>query len=801
MRAVTSALRWIRLLATLTALGMLTFADAESGSWHGTWRGLDTYVTVVTRGHPLDRGGRPWWQWGNTRSDVYLFGFGKPGVDLVVDFSLQGAVPQANVFVLDASERTQVQVSADSYVLPPRTLIRASLRPKTGGWLIDGQPNFNLEGTFHEVITSGDAFGARKYNFEVNSSKLGEPASTTAVLADPVESDEVAPRFTAAVRADPSVPYQLAPALLPGFPYLSAAELYQFYGPNQPLMFETSSRELLSRFVGFQTAGVYAFNSYAPPPRVAFEAPFAWYRFDPLIGDFPNMIARVEQFPRGYTGADLPQTQRTAIRLSWTRERFRTWRYSLSVAGNTPLDQQVQVGKWSVNAIPYDELPRWTTGQPWRAVSFVEATEGLAGSEGIYAYSVEANPSLFPWLNGLADDPPDSFRAPYLKGQSVVSPYQLPSGHRGDFNLAYNKRPELYLSAVDQQVHLAYAQGGLWNLGNGYLLRLNNLNRGHSLNSWRLERVLPSEARSATPRAYTSSPVQALSVLSGHLLYSDGQGAVIQRSTPPPDQTLSMPDEAGTWRAFLSATRQPQPRNPRNLRSWLPAFSGPALTVPGGQLSGLRLTPDGFRVVLKLPRALRDVQAALPGVDQLDAGQWVLSYSRAARQWRAIRATPPAVSGTVQALQARAFQPGAVVMTLVNSGSLDLAGTAVLMAGDVPVKTWPSLTVPGQETVSRTVMWSPETAGPVRLSIRWRERAVNAPPVARGRRATPVNWKGPAIPLGQVVVAATPRVSGVAAMQLSLPQTGGGTTLPVALLLLFLLAGGYSLWRIWDRPR
>lgn len=786
-------------LVLVAVLSMLGGAGAERVSWHGPWRGLDLHVTVITRGHAVDRPAGEWWQWGNTSTDAYLFGFGRPGVDLVLDFTTHEGKPRAVMYVIDPARRGSVEVRPDSYLLPPGTLPRMSVRPLEGGWWVGDRPNFNVQGMYREALNYADTIKDISFNYRVGSHVPGEPAWTTSVVSQPVDPNVAYPLFGAAVRADPGVPYELAPPLLPSFPYLSAREYYDFYGPNQPAMFEISSRRLINRFVGFQTAGIYAFNSYSLPPTVAFEAPFAWYRFDDRIGRFPNLVVRVEQFPKWYTLAALPQVQRTAVRLSWTGRDFRSWRYSLSVAGEHALKERVLVGQTPVSAISYARLPSWTTSRPWRAVSFVEATKGLAGSEGIYSYSVEANPALFPWLAGLADAPPDTFRAPYLAGLSIVDPYQLPEGYRGEYNLAYNRAPRLYRSGIDRRVHLEYADGGVWNLGEGYLLRTHNVTGGPRINTWLLERVLPAERASRTPRAYKNEAVQSLFALGGYLLYSDARGAVIRRANLPPDVPLPTPDNRARWQTFLQNTEKDQPeRDPRDLRGWLRAFEGPTLNVPGGALNSLRVTPDGFRFVLRVPKGtVPKSSEAVPVFPRLGAGRHVLTYTIGTGRWTAKPATPAAVRGSVEVFRAREFEPGELTVSLLNSGTLDQSGRAVLLADGVAVKEWATLTVPGQSRVTRRLTWSPRHAGTTRFAIRWQQGFVNAPqgPENSEERPSP-RWQGPAVALGGVQVQDTPRVQGRSAISLSTPQS---SPLGLTLLLCLLALGGYSLWRVWEQ--
>lgn len=784
---------WRALLAASLA-ALVTFAGAARASWHGPWRGQDLYVTVITRGHPLAHPGGAWWQWGNTTTDAYLFGFGRPGVDLILDFNSRRGPPEVTISVVDRARRQNVIVRPDGYVAPPSTPVSVTMQPQRGSWLVNDRPNFKLQGSLVDVVSYGETTRPIKYAFQVGGPVPGEPAWITARADESLDPDVAYPRFTAALRGDASVPYRLALPLLPSFPFLSASTNYDFYGPNQPILFETGRRELRTHFVGFQTAGIYAMNSYASPPQVAFEAPFAWYRFDPQIGLRPNLIVRVEEFPQGYTFANVPQVQRTSARLSWTGADFRTWRYSLSVAGNHPLHERVLLGQQPVDSVPYSRLPGWLTTQPWRAVSFVEATRGLGGSEGIYAYSVEANPDLFPWINGLAAVPPPTFTTPYLGGLSIVSPHQLPEGYRGEYNLAYNRSPRLYVSPVDQRVHLERAAGGIWNLGGGYLLRMHNVNSGQRINAWLLERLPATERASTTPRATKSAPLQSLFALGGYLLYSDGQGAVIRQATLPPEVAVPTPINATRWRAFLARTPPQATRDPRNLRSWLRAFHGPGVAVPGGELRALRITPKGFRFVLTLPRASSWTVAALPGLQDLKAGQYVLSYDGAARRWAAVRATPPTIHGVAQAVEARAFTPGKLTVTLRNGGTLDQSGPATLLVNGTVVKAWENLTVPGRGAVTQRLIWSPGQAGTAHFTLRWRS-AVTAPRRHPGGAAAAGDRRILAVPLGTVSVPDTGRVEGPTALTLSLPL---GPALGTALLLGLLALGGYSLWRAWE---
>ncbi len=758
-------------LSTLFLL-LNTTASAEVASWHGPWRGLDLYVQVVTRGHPLNRSAPEWWTWGDRRRDTYLFGFGTPGVDLALEFSAAGGKPQATVRTVPLKLRSQVVALSEGYTVAgasPKTLLpAATLTPLKGDWTTGSLPNFELSGTINTPAP---------FVLRVGSSVPGRPTWTTSTRAGMPDLAVPGPQFGAAVQEDLSVPYELAAPLLPGFPSLSAGPEDQFYGPNKPLFYVTDKRELQTRYVGFQTAGVYAVNSYSRPPALSFEAPFAWYRFDPAAGRFPNMTVRVEQFPAGYRNAPVPDAQRTAARISWTSREAGKWRYSVSVVGDHPLDRSVQIGNVTARSVPYGELPGWIAAQLWQGASFVEATSGFSGSEGIYSYSVEANPDLFKWVNGASDAPPDTFALPYLGGLSVVSPNLLPEGFRGEYSLVYNRRPQLYLSATDNRVHLEHAQAGIWNLGAGLLLRSADLNGDGHTDSWRVERQ-PSAAVKTTPqRAIPGKTEQSLAALDGYLIVSDAAGVAVGRAPDQSDRPLPLATDAANWSDFLAAVPQGSGRDPRQLRSWL--TGGASATLDGAGLSGLRPTADGFRFVLNAPGKATPTRPVaglnLSGALGLSRrGTHVLHYVRTSGRWSVLPATAPALDARVTSEPLRAYTPTTLTLTLNNSGTLDQTGPARLLVNGREVVSWPDLRVPAQGQATRQVRWTPE---------------------GRATHRFTVNWKGGVSGAGTLVVQAPDRISGLNALDLSAPFGDHGL---IDLLLIAACALG-GLWLVWRR--
>jgi hypothetical protein len=809
----------LRLPTLLPLLGLClgSAAQAEVASWHGPWQGLDLYVQVVTRGHAPDKSSKAWPSWGNTRTDAYLFGFGSPGVDLIADFKMRGTVPSASLYVVPKAQRDQVTASTNGYLLPGQGQPDLTLQPLKGDWQSAGVPNFDLQGT---VLSKGTGPNPVLSKLRVGSSLNGrrvpgQPAWATTLGLGNIDPANPGPQFGAAVQEDPSVPYALAQPLIPGFAYLSAGSEDQFYGPNRPVFYETGRRELQTRFVGFQTAGIYAVNSYSRPPGLSFEAPFAWYRFDPAAERFPNMMVRVEQFPPAYKAAPVPGMQRTAARLSWTAQDFRKWRYSLSVVGDHPLNERVKIGDARALSVPYRKLPSWAVSGAWQGASFVEATGGFSGSEGIYSYSVEANPELFKWIGGVTTSPPDTFESPYLGGLSVVSPNLLPAGFRGEYSLVYNRTPGLYLSGIDRRVHLNHAQAGVWNVGSGRLLRSADLSGDGHTDIWQLERLLPTSAReSSSGKPAQASPAseplptratpgvveQSLYALSGTLIVSDAAGVSFVQGTLPADQAVPIATDAARWRTFLAKVPLDTGRDPLRLRSWLAAVPGQIASVPGARVSQLRPTAGGFRFLLTVPAqpgALKSGTASPvrglglgQALTEAAQGRPVLSYDRASKSWTAEAATVPVLSGQARALAPlKAFSPGTLSITVRNTGSLDQTGPAALFVDTDSIHDWPALLVPAHGSVTQQVAWAPERSAHPKLSLRW-----TATPLSTDKD-TPVKTNLATADLGTLQVGELERVGGQGALDLSSPF---GTHFPLDLALVCLCAFG-GLWLIWRR--
>lgn len=772
--------RWMLLFTALflVLFGALFVAPAHaqnsvSSSWQGAQDGVRYRVTVVARGRstvPPDPRTYSWWRWGNTTSDAYLFSFRDDGTDLIVDF--QPRVPPAQTVqatVIPLSGRARFGVSVDpsnlaGYVLPAGTAPALTVQPVRGPWLVLGKPTFNLI-TRRFVATETYL---QEWQGRVRASAPGEPLWESGRLVNDPNIHLGYPRFTATLRADPRVPYELALPLIPDWPYLSVTPTIFHWGPHRPLVFELSSQQLRQFWAGFHIAGNYQLNSYSLPPLTSFEAPFAFYRFDPEAGRYANLVVRSDIWPRSSDfGPPIAGVQRTAMRMSWTAQDPTLWRYSLTVLGNHPMTRLITVGDSRVRAVPYAELPSWVAQKPWKVVTFVEATQGQSGSEGIYDYTVEDNyPASF-WAEGLRRQAPISFTVPDITARHL-GPGRLAEGLRGEYSTVYQRTPQLYLSPVDGRVHLQHAEGGVWNLGGDQLLRVANLDGDAYFDAWWRETLPPG-----TTHARGGKTQEALYRIDDYLIYSGPDYARIKKSSFEPSLAEPpIPTRAGAWRTFLERTeRAAPPRDPEALEPWFAAFSGDTLELPGATISAVRASSQALHFVLELPATAAQGDLELPLAD-LPPGRYLVHFDRDQQLWSHELARPAKLVAELKTAALTTFTPEALELEVRNLGTLGLTANVSLQVGPQTVRHWPQLELGGAQTFHEVVAWVPEQEGSWLATLR----------VGSTR-----------LPLGTVEVARATRVAELTAFLLPVEH-------PTATLALFgaaLLGVTGALWMTW----
>lgn len=833
------------LAALLLVVGLFlpSFGQAQATSsagvprtWVGHVDGLTTFVTVVPHGHTIPANvaaHKPWWDWGNTTSDAYLVAFSSPSnVRLILSFDRQSnGLPEARLYLNDMGKMaigyslTGDQLRVASQGGHPYLTIRAL----DGSWLLDRVANYNLSiavdgpsglgpsdlqvrahrrraikrrrgrtgrATAHHPTRAPSATlipstytptdGQIDSVITVGSKRAGLPQwETDRLLLDPRPSWGYT-RFEAMKRLPHAPPFRVARPFMPTFPYLgvgSGSINWLAENPNPLVYVPRQGGFQLNHFVGFEDGGIYKINSYAPPPLVNFESPFVFSNFDPSTR-YAQMVVRSLSFPAGDPTGPSPYTDtRSTFRMSWKTTRSDLWEYGIDVAGLIPDAFTVRIGNASFRGVPPNDAAGWVASHRWPFVTFVQAMQGYPGSEGLYAYSAQ-NGKPWPWLSGKSTSPPDFLSHPWVQQKASdpsVDSAALPLGFRGEYSTNYFRRPALYVSPIDDRLHLLYSQGGVWNLGNCWVLRLGNLTGGPYLDAWSLQR-LHSGPGCNPGRGHHMRPGQALYALDGYMLYA-GPGGIDVRHSSYSAATFQIapPTNKKSWKAFVRRVRRYQEgRNPWHLSRWLSPFPGPALRLAGTRLLSVHATSGGFHLVITVTRRTVDgrarstrglIRAGFPSFRR--PGTYLLTYHQSGRRWSVALATPPRLRIAIHAgSRVSAYLPDRLTLSIHNMGSRDWRQPLTLSADGQQLYSG-SPWVDGRETLHITVNWSPARAGVIPFMLTTRAHTL---------------WRH------SILASATPRTPPVLSMQVSIPLPW---TYPGVVAIL--LAALYLLWQLWRR--
>ncbi len=666
--------------------------------WFGEWQGHELSVAVINRDQKTESSAElsedgPWWRLGNAKTDAYLLSWSEDQlIDLVLDFSMENGKPVARLYVPKTMDmRESIIIESGRYTMSPDLGPDLIIRSNREDWVEDGKPVFDLEG-YEANPTTGEL----EWEIRIGEEEPGVPGWF--IRESLLEDGGVAsPLFGVTQRVDESVPFEMAEPLMPTWPYLSAVDQEGHWGLIQPVFFSHETRVLEQNWSGFHIGGMYQINSISLPPATDFESPFAFYRFDEDAGRYANLVVRSDIWPEGHRHGPLPYyAQRTAVRMSWTTDRPDRWRYSLSVNGPHKHDQTVTVGDTEVVAIEYDEYPEWILSREWPGVTFVEATEGETGSEGIYDFSVEDNYPVTEWLSGirlasptepqevpeeideltletLEHEPLANLHAPYLDFPQI-HPLRLREGFRGEFSLEYPGQPELYVSPFDNRIHLKHAAEGIWNLGDGAVLRWKNRDGGEFIDSWWIEKV-PERTSTLIDRVSIASPgrvSRSLDHLDNYLIYMDsGTIEILDLDEPPEYDAVPIPEGVESWEDFVGIDRQieQRTRDPLRLRQWLQAQPGESQVIDKARAHGLRKTDDGFRFVLEIRTRSRSTGNEFLDIGELAPGSYLVNYDG---EFSIVELTPAELSASLTDSPRQALDPGTIALTLRNRGLQDL---------------------------------------------------------------------------------------------------------------------------------
>jgi len=350
----------------------------------------------------------------------------------------------------------------------------------------------------------------------------------------------------------------------------------------------------------FEPSNIYAGN---------FEYPFAFYDLDGNLDGVPELLVRTESSPPydphyANGGFGLPLSM---IRYSWKQEDSGHWDYSVNLLGTHSSQlMDVYIDRDIIfKIIPYESFPPWVMERRWEVATFVEAMNGFASQEGIYAGSAlnEVRDYFAMGENDRGNDKPP------LEDLLNFEPL-----YRVEYNFEGDISPLLYMSPIDRQLHLYGAQGGLWRVNGNDIIEYSNLDSGY-LDTWRHE--------------IDGRFVEELSILNDYVLYTrPGRIEIHKAIIKPALFTVTPPINHSEWtnlgkllKANDSSGMMP------DFENFVQELNAPYSFIEGASISDLRIVEDEFRFVLSLSKYPQISGTGLLDISGLDPGDYLVTSS------------------------------------------------------------------------------------------------------------------------------------------------------------------------------
>jgi len=178
------------------------------------------------------------------------------------------------------------------------------------------------------------------------------------------------------------------------------------------------------------------------------------------------LVVRNEYFARKDIFLGLLDSYFNNIRYTWSyRDSFYKsdqieWDFKLGLGGRYEIMDQIDFFDFEIIGIPYESLPKWVMSKEWDIASFIAVEQGrYFSSEGIYDWGV-LDPILTAEWDTLA-------LRKYLAGEIDLDIEDIFVSHdihptvRAELAPLLMTKPVLYISAIDQRLHLEGAKIGV----------------------------------------------------------------------------------------------------------------------------------------------------------------------------------------------------------------------------------------------------------------------------------------------------------------------------------------------------
>lgn len=665
-----------------------------------------------------------WHEAGDFIDDVWMFDYGNDGkIELLIDFqpfedtiiAKLYDVPQGGDSVPYALHGADLELSSNA--LPCVTIVT-----KDGWWTHETQISYNLDITVDDYVFAVHEANKieeflktdRNRDFllrvrDTNGDGLADYDWRTVFFQTQPHFNFVRTHLTVNVGNNES---PISPTF--PWPYIGNYSFgytidYPYTKKPPPIQIDWASGQIthIGEFVSSrgndQQWFLYSYEEVKPGQitNTNFESPFVWYDLAHDNDRRPELSVRFQHYwpndPVLMLGR-FPEPLNN-IRYSWDQDNDGFWDYKLGLLGTYSFESIVTVDDLQMRMLPYEAVPNWVISRPWGVGIFVAADSLQAVGEGIYEWDAPD------WLaEGYFAGRDNEIRPP-ANGEPITTANtdfrQILPGYRGEYQIDFNRQAYLYLSPVDQKLHLVGAEKGIWNIDDYARMYYNDLNQDTYFDQWRF-----------TVQGYTHSQ---LNVAHDFLIYSSPDAIMLKRTTIPPNEfEMQPPTNHAEWQILKQ--RVPQNKavlQQTDLKAMVQQFNGPEWTINGAQLRDFRLTSDGFRFILHLLPNFAAQPNGFFSLDRLDTRPYVVTYDG---RFRVALLTPPDISIALEDTRLTELQAGSLQVTLQNHGLQDLS-TATLELWMTPPQGQPMLgttqtvALLAQTPITTSIEWWPPTPG------------------------------------------------------------------------------------------
>jgi len=351
---------------------------------------------------------------------------------------------------------------------------------------------------------------------------------------------------------------------------------------------------------------------------------------------------------------------RVEINYSWDQDNDNRWDYKINLIANYPIDEVITFPDFAVKTVPYNEVIPWVRGHTWDIAMMVFDGKPTMDSEGMfargwhivrgYADGKRVQPSgVGVYLNGDRDYPP------------VENFQDIEEGMRGEYNFHYFDAPQIYLDALDRQLHLLGAQSGVWHLAGDHYIRYANLDHDDYLDQWIDER--------------NDMRMQQINYSNGFYVYSNNELIRLKMSElSNPSLFVTQPPASNEeWKQLnhiLLANKMDL--LPYDFSGMVDLLPGPDMTIHNASMDSFRIVDGGFRFELMLNPDYYVNGEDILNLDDISPGRYVVTFQNNLVDLKVLTEPSLAVSVMSTAFASQQYVPDEIIVLVKNNGLQDV---------------------------------------------------------------------------------------------------------------------------------